>query len=117
MINRRRHPPRAVTGGLGRRGGVVPGLATGAAANPMPVSTDPCTGACDLPAERDRPTVADYACGAHPGRTIVEPGYAHIARRPQGTPIHCRQSAVRPGLAGHNDCAVVPPDCPVLSTA
>lgn len=90
--------------------GLLLTVATRAMADQTQMFTNPCTGASGLLAELDRPTVADSACVARPGRVIVELGYAHEARRPQGTGANFPQAELRFGLADHNEFVVVPPN-------
>lgn len=77
---------------------------------PTPPSlTDPCAGSLGLLAELDRPTVADSACVAKPGHTIVEMGYAH-ANSGQGTVENAPQAELRFGLPHRNEFVLLPPN-------
>ncbi|WP_298137291.1 transporter [Acidiferrobacter sp.] len=74
-----------------------------------PSVPNPCTGPSGLLAELDRPTVADSACVAEPGRAIVEMGYAHLNTN-AGTRQNLPQAELRFGLPRGNEFVFLPPN-------
>ena len=89
---------------------ILPTLAA-ARLQPIPLSSlpDPCAGPSGLLAELDRPTVADSACVAKPGRVITEFGYAH-AHSQQGAVENAPQAELRFGLPHNNEFVLLPPN-------
>lgn len=75
------------------------------------IVSDPCGGPAGLLAELDRPTVADSACVAKPGRVIVEMGFAHANTYPQaGTSNNFPEAELRFGLPDNNEFVLLPPN-------
>ena len=90
---------------------IIPWLLVSASAwaLPMPSLPNPCTGPSGLLAELDRPTVADSACVAQPGRAILEMGYAHLNTN-DGTRQTLPQTELRFGLPHRNEFVLLPPN-------